>query len=255
MKKPAFILFLSLFVTLAITLGCKEPTTYFVKIMDEEAISQGSAVYLDNQPIATVIDIISYEGETVAKIKLTNDKYSERMIVGTVRTPKKNSIYLTTSNVKPDALPLLKDSIITLQNQIEFISQTWATRWNVIAVIGALVVLAILVLIFKNLFRLFVLALCIVLALFTAYFLYPYGVPYVEKMYGYFPDNGFSKTTVQAIDKRSESEGALDKFAEKMKVIVRGAPNPKYISFALFFIISLIIYSIILNAAIPAKQH
>jgi hypothetical protein len=255
MKKPTFFLGLCILVVLAITLGCKERRSYFVKLMDEESIFQGSTVYLDNQPIATVVDIMNYEGETVAKIQLTNDKYSERMLTGTLRTAKKNSVYLTTSNVKPDALPLLEDSIIFPQNQIEFITHKWATRWNVIGIIGALVVLAILIFILKNLLRFFVLAVCIVLALFTAYYLYPYGVPYVEKIYKYLPDNGFSKTTVQTIDKQTNSEEALDKFAEKMKIIIKGAPNPKYISFALLFIISLIIYSIILNIAIPPKQH
>jgi len=255
MKRFSFpISWFTLFIVLLfIILGCDKPNTYIAKIMNGETISVGSPVYLDGQPIAEVINVDTHKGETFAKFKLTNDKYAELLLVGTIRTPKKDKIYLSTKSVKPDASPLLNNSIINIQNQIEFISQKWATKWNVIAILFVLFFIVALTFILKNIIRFFILACCLVLALFTAYFLHPTGIPYVEKLYQYLPRSESNETTIQTTESETLTEKLENEFEKRLKTIVRGAPNPKYISFALITIVSFLIYSILFNAAMPRK--
>ena len=246
-------LLLLICILLILAAGCGKPKIYYVTLIKGERVAKGSDVYLDNQPFATVKDLITKEGAQLAIIQLKKGAYAKKLRIGTFREHRRGTIYLTTAFVKPESSVLLAESVIPVQTEIDHYIKKYSRSLTLklVAIIGLIMVFSVYI--FKHILHFLMLFMALAFALATAYILYPMGEPYVETLYKHLPTTLVGDASHDSFDSHKDGMKSAEGVASKLKVLLHQRPNPEYVSFALIALLSFVAYSILLRAAIPRK--
>jgi hypothetical protein len=213
--------------------SCSKPPSYEVVLYQDESLNRGETVYLENQPIGFLSDIIDKgEGTAVGLITLERREYQKLIVVGTERSSEKNRIVLVGPNDGEDRTPLLPMSIIQAQTQAEAMRHQWVTVPNILLTLASLVAIVLLFWIIKNVFHIVVTLACLLIAGAASYYLYPLGIPHAQELL-----NQLTKAAAEHPD---------------MLVSYPSRPDPALVSLGSIFISTFIAASILVGA--PLKK-
>jgi len=247
-------------ITLTVALvatGCEREVEYRTKLAKIEQVAEKSPVFVDGVNVGYVKALRVESGDRVALLAFTNKSLARQQIkLGAVRVIEDGRINIRTDSVRPDSPVLPAGSFIPIQSKTEFTVKKYATNQTLVFVGIIVVGVLVLCLVFKKLFNVGLVFLCLALAALTGWILHPHLVPHIEKFYASSPathSDADANEKVAAPD--NGASAPIKEWEAKFVQVLEHRPNPRVAAFAAILVLSFIPYAILLGIAMRSLRR
>jgi len=237
--------------------GCSREIELKAKLLPDEKVSLKAPVLLDGTTAGYVKAVQIESGDRIAVLALTDKSLAQQRIkLGTVRVVEDGRIHLRTDLVRAESPALQAGALIPIQTKTEFTVKRYATNQTLVFAGIALIAVLVLCLVFKKMFNVGLVILCLALAGLTGWILHPHLVPYVEKFYASSSAAHKSEDANEHIAATPEAaSAAIKEWESKFVQVLEHRPNPRVAAFAAILVLSFVPYAILLGSAMRSLRR
>ena len=239
--------------------SCDKPLRLQVVLENNEQVSKGTVVYVDNDKAGEVQTVEQEGGERVANLLISSKEAREKMRIGALRIPAEGRILIKTDTVKEGAKQLPRGARVPTASKIEYLVTKYSSKSTMVAVLIGIAALVVLWLVFRSLVGTVGMILCVVLASTLTQVVHPYVVPWVERAMAQMgpPPVAAPAQAGQVAKPPSASEATtssstatvVKKAENTITEVMNARPSPLVVTWSVVFLVLFITLNMILGRA------
>lgn len=237
--------------------GCNRSPTFQTKLDKDEQMQQNAPVLVDNVQAGYVKALKLERGERVAVLVITNAEIVKADLkTGIVRVIEDGRINLQTDAVKADSTPLPVGAFIPAESKFAHaVGKVGSKKLLLVLSAAALCVLFILILL-KAARVTGIIVLALLLAGITGQVLYPYLIPWVERLYQAAPAATASAAPVlNNATNQPATMHSMSGVISSVTKFLNHPPDARLVAFAAVFFVGFCAYALLLNGVIRVLKR